>query len=332
MSGDVSWVEVLVRMVDGPDLPVRGVVRCRYADDEARRGGTGWVSGMRPVVLTGGGAGDNGVRVWRDGPRLRVERMDGSPLMISDGHTSWRFSDEHPDPLEYVDADVRYLGNGTELLERRDATDWVGNDFTKPTGPIGRVVFLGRDAWAVELAPPSHKPFPIQIVVDRETGLTLQSRNDGAGVVDEWVEFEVGGTFDDALFTFSGPVRSAEEERRRQRSSHEEDASRRRDWFRANVSGEPLTVDVRADLSVRHVHTLDETTGAFEARLGDDRTISGFLTRRPRSAEPWLLRIADPVHRWSTRNFDWALAVHGVELADGELDRLQAQLSAHDGS
>ncbi|BDC70166.1 hypothetical protein [Prescottella equi] len=102
MTGDVSWVEVLVRMVDGPDLPVHGVVRCRYSDDDARRDGFGWMSGMRPVVLTGGGAGDDGARVWRHGPRLRVERMDGTPLMISDGHTSWRFSDGQP-PLEYVD-------------------------------------------------------------------------------------------------------------------------------------------------------------------------------------------------------------------------------------
>lgn len=330
MAGNVSWVEVLVRMVDGPDLPVHGVVRCRYADDEARRGGLAWVSGRRPVVVTGG-AGADEVRVWRDGPRLRVERLDGTPLMVSDGHTSWRFSDEDPEPLEYVDADVRYLGSGTELLERRPTTDWVGDDFTKPTGPIGTTVFLGRAAWTVELAPPSHKPSPIQIVVDRETGLWLQSRNDDAGVADEWVELEVGGAFEDSLFTYSGPVRSAEEERRRQRENHERDEERKRDWFRANVSGEPLLVDVRADLSVRYVHTLDVDTGAFEASLGEGHAISGFLTRRPRSAEPWSLRIAEPVHRWSTRDFDWALAVHGIDLADGELARLRGLLGSHVG-
>ncbi|NKR57768.1 hypothetical protein GS485_08510 [Rhodococcus hoagii] len=329
MTGDVSWVEVLVRMVDGPDLPVHGVVRCRYSDDDARRDGFGWMSGMRPVVLTGGRAGDDGARVWRHGPRLRVERMDGTPLMISDGHTSWRFSDGQP-PLEYVDADVRYLGDGTELLERRPATDWIGDDFTRPTGPIDTTVFLGREAWTLDLAPPPHKPFPIRIVVDRETGLLLQSRNDGAGVVDEWVEFEVGGTFDDRLFTYAGPVRSAEERQRQMRAEHEADANRRRNWFRANVSGVPMVVDVRADLSVQYLHTLDERTGAFEATLGSDRAVSGFLTRRPRSDEPWMLRIAEPVHRWSTRSFDWALAVHGVELADGELARLQGLLGGAD--
>lgn len=329
MSGEASWVEVLVRMVDGPDLPVHGVVRCRYTDDEARRGGTSWMSGPRPVVFTGG-AGDDAVRVWRDGPRLRVERMDGSPLMISDGHTSWRFSDEHPDPLEYVDADVRYLGNGTELLERRRANDWIGDDFTRPTGPIGAAVFLGRDAWTVELAPPSHKPFPIQTVVDQETGLWLQSRNDDAGIVDEWVEIDVGGPFDDNLFTYSGPARSAEAERRRRRDDHESEANRRRDWFRANVSGESLTVDVQADLSVRYVHTLDETTGAFEASLGDDRAITGFLARRPRSTEPWTQRMQEPVYRWSTRDFDWAVSLHGAGLSDGQLARLQTLLRADD--
>lgn len=184
--------------------------------------------------------GDDGARVWGHGPRLRVERMDGTPLMISDGQTSWRFSDEYPEPLEFVDADVRYLGDGTELLERRPATDWVGDDFTRPNGSIGTTVFLGRDAWTVELAPPSHKPFPIQIVVDRETGLWLQSRNDGAGVVHEWVEFEAGETFADSMFTYSGPVRSAEERQRQMRADHEAVANRRRDWFRANVSGAPL--------------------------------------------------------------------------------------------
>lgn len=49
---------------------------------------------------------------------------------------------------------------------------------------------------AVELAPPEHKAYPIQLVVEAQTGIVLEQRNEGFGTVDVWVEFVVGDVLD----------------------------------------------------------------------------------------------------------------------------------------
>ena len=264
-----SWVEVLVRMVDGPDLPVRGVIVS--ANGSASPGsGTGWVSvaGAAPPQFTGTSAtpGESTHRrVWRQGAKVRIERDDGSPILLCDGTTSWRFARDNPVPITAPGDAVRYAGNGTHLITRRPANDFAGNDFTRPTGPVRDATFLGRPVWEFELAAPPRKIGPLLQRVDVETGLVLHQRA-ADGSVDEWTEFEIG-PIDDALFTWSGPSQTAEEEHRQVIARGDEERARRRQWFRDNVTDVPLRARIEVDLSVDYVHTFDDN-GAFEASIG----------------------------------------------------------------
>lgn len=321
-----SWVEVLVQMVDGPDLPVRGVIASANGGS-APGSGTGWItySCAPPPQFTGTSAAPGESthrRVWREGAKVRVERDDGSPILLCDGATCWRFARDNPVPIAAPGNTVRYAGNGTHLITRRPADDFAGNDFTRPTGPVRDATFLGRPVWEVELAAPPRKIGPLLQCVDVETGLVLHQRA-ADGSVDEWTEFEIG-PIDDALFTWSGPARTAEEEQRQARARGERERAERQQWFRENVTAVPLRTNVPVDLSVDYVHTFDDA-GAFEASVGR-RWLSGSLARRPRSTEPWELRWSGDVHRWSTSRFDWAVSLHDLVLPAESLRELQSQL------
>lgn len=242
---------------------------------------------------------------------------------MSDGVTCWRFSGDDPVPIAAPASAIRYSGNGTHLLTRRPANDYAGDDFTRPAGPVRHATFLGRPVSEVDLAPPPRKLGPLVVRVDVETGLVLYQRA-ADGSVDEWTEFEVGGPFDDSLFSWSGPSRTAEEEHRQSVARGDEERAQRQRWFRENVTAIPLRTHVRMDLDVQYVHTYDDT-GAFQASIGQ-RGLSGSLARRPRSAEPWELRWSGPVHRWSTARFDWALSLHDLVLTPESLREIQSQL------
>ncbi|HZE48712.1 MAG TPA: hypothetical protein VE074_04070, partial [Jatrophihabitantaceae bacterium] len=194
------------------------------------------------------------------------------------------------------------------------------------TGPVGATTFLGRTAWTVELAPPRHKPHPIQLVVDSETGLVLQQRNDGFGSVDEWAEFVVGEPLDPALFTWVGPTRSAEDQHAERQARHDADLAARRQWFSDNVTRSPLRVEFAI---TPFIHEYDERTGSFQARLGEFR--GGMLARRPRSSEPWDLGWSETQHRWSTARWDWALTFYGDQQPTASsVEALKQQLAETD--
>ncbi|NEW26536.1 hypothetical protein [Nocardia cyriacigeorgica] len=322
-----SWARVLDAMVReaGTEPPIHGVI----ASADPAPGGAGWVSfagQQRPTFVGATGPDRTLWRVWRHGARIRVENQDGHPLVLSDGVRSWRFDTPGEPPLEDDASAVRFIGSAVRLVVRRSANDFVGDDFTRPTGPITTTVFLGRPAWAVELGPPPHKPFPIQLVVDQETGLVLQQRNDDAGLVsDEWIELSVGAPIDDDVFSWPGPVRTRADEQRRMRERALERQRQHREWFARTVTPEPLSIQVDVPLDIETVHEFDEATGAFTASLGRPPFWS-MLARRPRSAEPWELGWAGSVHRWSTAEFDWALRVDGAEPTAQSLARLRELL------
>lgn len=205
---------------------------------------------------------------------------------------------------------------------RRDSNEFAGDDFTRPTGPAGATTFLGRAAWTIELAPPARKPHPMQLVVDADTGVILQQRNDAYGSVDEWVEFVVGEPLDSHLFRWDGPTRSAQDQRAVRDAEHEADGQRRRRWFADNVTARPLRVEL--DVPVWWVHEYDDDTGAFQASLGTDPT--GLLARRPTSPEPWELGWSEVGYRWSSRGWDWAVTFHSARLTDAGLQALKEQL------
>jgi hypothetical protein len=345
--GAISWVGLLTLMVDGPDLPVRGVISSREGDDESQRY-FGWASvGGEPLPVLAGfafEAPDGGpvedpqadtsedighaveeepvlTRAWRTGRRVRLERPDGRPSLIVDDDWCWQFRGEDPVPVVSPSRAVAYQGNGTQLLDRRDPNDFTGDDFTRPTGPVGTTTFLGREAYTVELAPPAHEPFPIQLVVDSETGLVLQQRNDGFGSVDEWVELVVGEPLDEQLFRWQGPSRSQADERAAHEREWRADLAARADWFRSQVTPEPLRVELELGVHV-HEHQPD---GSFQASLGESGL--GMLARRPSASADWQLGWSQVQHRWSAGGWDWALTWHDEQLTEAGLAALKRTLS-----
>ncbi|MGI8695684.1 MAG: hypothetical protein ACR2JQ_03405, partial [Mycobacteriales bacterium] len=164
-----SWVELLTLMVHGADPTVRGVIRNRDGTDgRVVVGWTAFAADPLPVATgAGGGPDDDGAtvrRVWRDGVRARIEDGDGRITIIVGAEQCWRFDRAHDSPEVSPSDAVRYAGNGIELLARREPEAFAADDFTRPTNrPIGATTFLGRPAWTVELAPPQHKPHPIQL-------------------------------------------------------------------------------------------------------------------------------------------------------------------------
>ncbi|WP_031940197.1 hypothetical protein [Prescottella defluvii] len=326
-----AWVQVLVTMADGPSLPIRGVIR--QTPDKPERINFAYV-GQTPMFV---GVGGDDVRIWRDRSKVRVENLDGHPLFITDGENAWRFDQPGQPPLRSTAERVRYLGTGSELLVNRPAHDWLGEDYTRPAGPIEDLAFLGRDCWSVDLLPPPRKTGLLRMVVDRETGAVLQSGNVGEGGNDgndgnapaeiwvRYVELTVGDPIDPELFTWSGPTRDFDEDRRGHAALHRAEQDRKREWFRTNISDTLPVLRVPLPLRIEELHTLDEETGAFQASMAAGFA-SGMLARRPRSDEPWNLRWHGSVHRWSTEGFDWAATLHGVDLDPDALAALQAAL------
>jgi hypothetical protein len=328
-----SWVHLLTLMVHGPGIgtdpepTVRGAIRSRPAAGQAP--GFGWVAyaGQAPPVFTGmrHGVDDYSdappLRVWRDGSNIRIEEPDGRPNVIVGDELCWRFDPEHDTPVVSASVGVRYDGSGTHLLCRREPREFADFDFTRPMGPVGETTFLGRRAWTVELAPPRHKPHPIQLVVDAETGLILQQRNDGFGSVDEWVEFVVGERLDEHLFRWEGDARTDDDEQAALHVQHETDMLRRHEWFVANVARLPITVELALNV---HVHQYDDT-GAFQASLGERH--QGSLARRPHRDTAWELGWSDDTTFWSDDRWDWAVSLRD-QITPGGLEALQRQLGS----
>lgn len=310
-------------MVDGPSAPVAGVVE---TIDPAESHAIGF-AGQLPVVagLVGGRA-----RIWRDGSKVRVDTLDGRPVFRADGERVWQFGADGEPPIVAPARRLRYAGPGKQLLllQTRPANEWAArnDDFTHPTDrPITTVTYLGRPAWEVELAPPQRKPFPIQLVVDQQTGTVLEVRNDGAAVRSSFVEFAVLDSVDDAIFTHEGPATSIEERDAEIRADAERAQRDRLDWFTANVGPQELTVPATLHLTVSQVNVDGE--GTLTASLESGRgMVNGVLARRARTTQPWTLRWSGATRRWSTDEHDWAAVVFGVSLDDESLAVLQRQL------
>jgi uncharacterized protein (TIGR03086 family) len=309
-----TWAELVTLMTHGPDLPLHGRIRHDDGGEDQVFGWAGSADEPAPAVAHG----DHGVVVvWRDGERLRLEDPDGRVTLVCDGETVWHLGGPGEPAREGRPGHVVYGVDGTALLERPDEDRWHGNDFTRPAGPIGATTYLGRAAWTVELAPPRHKPHPLQLVVDAETGLLLQQRNDGFGAVSEWTELAVGVALLPSLFTWNGPVVSWEEQRAQRRDQEAADERERATWTREQLGLSSLLVEVRPTIDVG----FHEADGTFHAHLDG----VGSLARRPRSAAPWR-EMGAQSHHWSDATWDWTLTSHEAPLADGALPSIQQQL------
>ncbi|MFE4499717.1 hypothetical protein ACFRFQ_07615 [Rhodococcus sp. NPDC056743] len=312
----VTWTQVLQTITDGPDLPMRGTVVER-AEGSSTGAESFAVVGADPMFV---GAVD-GSRIWRHGRKLRVENSSGVPVFISDGMVAWDFSGHQDPPRVGAANDVRYLGSAQFLLNRRGATEWIGDDFTRPTGSPEEVTYLGRDCWAIELAPPKRKPHPMQLVIDAETGMFLEQRVDAVGYSYSFAEVILGGELNDDLFLWTGPSVSDEELKRRRMAEHEKREREKRRWFEQEVTNQALGVRVPMDLTPERIYTIDEDSGAFEAGLK-----GGNLARRRRSDLDWIPGWVGVLHRWSTPEFDWAITMRDVELDDESLAGIRERL------
>lgn len=324
----ISWVQLLSLMVHGPvpEPTVRGAITSRDGNYERHAGWARLETEPDPVFagtgLETGADGTTSILVWRAGERLRICDPDGRLKLIVNPASSWDFTGDAEVPVRSSPHAVRYLFGGTELLVRRDASDFAGDDFTHPTGPVQPATFLGRPAWTVELAPPPHKPYPLQWVVDAETGLILQQRNDGFGLREEWTEFVVGEPLSPDLFEWSGPSHSAADLRAAQLAEHEADGRRRSEWFAEQVAPLPLRLELQCGV---RVHEYDPATGAFQASLGGGHL--GMLARRPADARgDWSLGWDQPGQRWRDERWEWAVRLYEDDLSPDGLAELKRQL------
>jgi hypothetical protein len=305
MAEPISFGALVGLMVLGTDAPdsVRGVIRSVEEGRETRR------------------------RVVRRGYLVRVETLDGDVLRIAGTDADWYGGESgvvvRPrDKDRYVDYARSPIGGLSVGGERPSWSRWDGTDFTRPTGPVTATEFLGRPAYAVELAPPAHKPAPLQLVVDAATGIVLRHSNEAFGTLTEWQSVEIGAELPDELFVWDGPaVRAqthADLEARR-----EEDMAQRRAWLDARgVAQLPIALEPELLLN-----TWDDLTGAFVVTL--DLHTGGSLVRRPRSDEAWD-QVAgmrwEYTHRWSDERWDWCLAGNFV-ISDEQLALLRVRLA-----
>lgn len=309
MAAAVSFGELVGLMVwgtEGRDV-FRGVIRLVEEDGEEGR-----------------------YRLARRARLMRKEQLDGTVTLIVGEQTTWfrdsetgrmrlRTHEGHP----HADNARAPIG-GLDVGGPRPSWErWTGTDFTRPTGPVTETEFLGRPAWAVELAPPSHKPHPLQLVVDAATGLLLRKTNRDFGTVEEWVDFELDPDLPDALFVWDGPADPVPSRADRE-AEHQAEQAQRSAWLaRRGLATLWLPIECDVDL-----HDWDDESGSLYADIYT--TVSATLIRRPASTTPW----AQPdstnyAHSWRWRDttWDWFLATD-TPLTQSDLAAIKTQLAA----
>lgn len=236
-------------------------------------------------------------RVLRKGNLIRREQ-DGRPLAILGTDTYWIWLDGNAVPTAFPRGRTAWGIGLHGIVERHPASRWEGDDFTKLTGPIEAAEFLGRRAWTFELAPPRHKPYPIQLTVDAETGLVLRQANADFGSFVEWTSLQVGADLPDALFGWDGPTLAPPD----RRAEYEREMTQRREWLAGRgIDRLEFRVEPRWTL-----HEWHDATGTFHASF--DASSDGSLLRRPHSDEPWpdLAQMNWEHHyAWSDERWDW---------------------------
>ena len=308
----ISWPALVVLMAlgDGPEPSLAGVVHVRTVEpDETQTDVV--LPGVGPVRIV-----DDRHRVAKRGNLIRRERLDGRPMAIFGRDTKWIWLDGDELPTAFRSA--AWGWDDHWVVQRPALKRWEGDDFTHPTGPARSTTLLGRAAWSVELAPPSHKPFPLTLVVDAETGVVLQERNDGFGSVTEWVELSFDPDLSDDLFVWTGDSL----EPRDGRADHEREMASRREWLTARGIGD-LSWPAQAELIL---HNCDDVSGEFEASV--HLSLSGSVLRRRRSDTDWETHNNWPhEYRWSDHAWDWYIGAR-AELRADQLNALRSQLGS----
>jgi hypothetical protein len=187
----VPWFEDVLTGMAGAPNRIAGVVHARVSDD---------------------GGAEFSYRVVRDGYRVRCSALDGAVHVVAGHDTVWFRRD---DPARVVTKPIRQgfvpVPDDYDFGVRPfDWDRWNGDDFTTPIGGPEEVVMLGRPAWRITLAPPPHKPEPIQMVVEQQTFLVLRRGNQAFGTYREWIELDLDPDIDEDQFTWRDQDRLAE--------------------------------------------------------------------------------------------------------------------------
>lgn len=318
------WVEVLLKIVDGPQRPVSGVVRAVHADTGPRQVYDAHY-GIAPSYV-GFGLGE--VRLVRLGRKTRMELLDGTPLFIADGEKCWIFQAGQEDPIETNELNTRIHDPGRDLIVSRPVEHWARPGLTRPTGTIEEVEFLGRRAWEVGLKTGATDS-PVVLTIDTETGTVLRQDSDEGSAA--YVDCVVSEDVPDSTFVWTGPVRKPRDVFAEDQARWLERSQRDMQWFRDNVSSERMQAQVLVDFTPTEVRRDPEHPDSFEA---DFEKGAGRLWRRARSDDHWFLPVnwtrhyPTPIRAWSTQEFDWACAVNlGPDsLTNATLAHLQTML------
>ncbi len=262
--------------------------------------------------------GDRGaIRFWFAHPdRWRIEDEDGPFLIKGEDRALLRrasgvMAELSPDHGVGMSHDPRHLIEGRYVAESLSER----NDFSRPVGPAVETQVGGRTAWRFVLAPPPHKPAPLEVVLDDATGVVLEFRSQGADYWETLTSFEPDVEVDAEWFVWDGPVdvewvdeRLVHEQRAREVSEHPWPSPT---WW---PSGMPLDV-LDGDI--------DE--GWFVALLGGHWDMARTLARwRPGAPPARLAGHTDRlrfVHRWERDGYQWILATD-EEISPDDLQRI----------
>jgi hypothetical protein len=186
-----AWVRRLTDLTvhgNGVEDRIAGIVHARIEDD---------------------GGVEFDYRVYRRGRLYRCASLDGRVHAIAGRDRYWI---RRENGRIWSDPRDRFVGapDDYEFGTARPVPDrWDGDDFTRPTGPPVEVTFLDRTAWQVELAPPAHKPHPMQMIIDAESGLLLRQANNALDIFHEWVALDTDAQLPDERFEYTETDRPA---------------------------------------------------------------------------------------------------------------------------
>ncbi|SHF61621.1 hypothetical protein SAMN05443575_0446 [Jatrophihabitans endophyticus] len=332
-AASIGWPELIVLMGFGDDGGgMRGTFHVRettqldddidIGDEDVEDEDVWWDHVETHPTLGRLAVVENHGRLTVQGDSHRLESMSGQPWLIETPDDRWLVAPggeqaRHDDRSRLS---IGYTGGWPDdLVGRLMPSRWEGNDFTRLTGPATRIEFLGRPAWAFELAAPRHKPHPLQLVVDAATGRVLSYRNDDFGSVTEWTSVEFGVDLPQDTFRWTGPV--VEFDPDADEPEPDGDTAWRGDWLASHGLAD-VTVPVALGLELRDA----DDAGAFHADFFVE--LDGAVLRRPASDEPWpaadQLRY-DDVRRWRDDGWDWCLAT-SVALTEPQFAALRGQL------
>jgi len=245
---DEDVVDLLVRMVCGEDAEP-------------------------PLVGTVELDGDR-FRVWKHGPRMRIETLDGQLASIreADRVLTWVDGQELPialPPQAYAFDDEEAAWN----LLRRMQHHELDLSERRVAGPVERGERFGRPTATVTLDHTYHEDSALTLVVDALNGMPYEVIEDGDRVL-RWLEVEIVDAVDEDLLRWEGETSTA-------------------GWF-------------------AYTSDLEVSDDSDESLIGGVEWFHPVVFRRERSDAPWPQHeMGSPaiVAQWSDATHDWQVSL-----------------------